>query len=114
MNISLPECYAILGVPPGTPYKAVQRQYKKLSSFSHPDKPSGDSELFYIINTAFEVIKSVHEKYGIVVKTSSKCRKDGGVFLIHDGDSIIAVEIPPNVDKGQTIFLDKIGKVTII
>ena len=54
MNIE--RAYEVLECTPKTDSKLVEKCYKKLRGIYHPDKPLGDSEMFQLIQDAYELI----------------------------------------------------------
>lgn len=50
------ELYDILGVPPNADPQTIKKAYYKLAQKYHPDKPTGDAELFKKIGRAYEIL----------------------------------------------------------
>lgn len=114
MNISLIDCYAILGVPFGAPMTTVKTSYKRLANIYHPDKDSGDSELFDAIAKSYECIKRHEATLGMIVPASEADLAIGGVLMVDNDDTIILVDIQPNTKKYTPIKYDKVGIVTFV
>ena len=48
--------YAVLGVALGASSRDIKNAYRKLSLFYHPDKPTGNAEMFQKIAKAYEAL----------------------------------------------------------
>lgn len=49
--------YEDLGIPKGASAEEIKRAYKRLASKYHPDRETGDTGLFQMVNRAHEILK---------------------------------------------------------
>ena len=61
--------YDVLEIPKSSPQKDVKKAFRKKAMVYHPDKPTGNEELFRQINTAYEVLsdpekRQKYDQYG--------------------------------------------------
>ena len=63
-------------------FKKVKRAYFRAALQSHPDKPSGDTETFRKVQSAFETLRSIFDRkvvdsYGPILKHAAARYRDG-------------------------------------
>lgn len=56
------DLYQILGVGKDATQEQIKTAYRKLAATHHPDKPSGDTELFRKIQKAYEVLSNLQSR----------------------------------------------------
>ena len=54
--------YEILGLSPDASFNKVKATYRKLANKYHPDKDTGDEQLFLKITEAYECLKEINER----------------------------------------------------
>lgn len=81
--------YEILQVKRDASEEEIKKQYKRLSSLYHPDRPSGSARLQSEVNIAYEILtnpekKELFDKLGFIPNESLDQEARGSVFKFID------------------------------
>ena len=76
--------YDVLDLEHDCTRKEIIHSYRKLVKQFHPDKPEGDTELFELINHAFEILsdKAKRSDYDELYKMSQQSGKKHNVLNV--------------------------------
>lgn len=76
------DLYDVLNVPHDATKQAIKEAYGKLAKIYHPDKPTGNPELFELVTHAYNVLynPSTRADYDVIFKLSKDCSIDHEVM----------------------------------
>jgi DnaJ-class molecular chaperone len=88
--------YSILGVSENATPEQIKKQYRKLSLEYHPDRPTGDTDKFKMINEAYETLSDDHRRKQYDRELHPQ---DINLFdLMFGGESFMMPGMPPHVN----------------
>jgi DnaJ-class molecular chaperone len=106
------EDFLILGLSPKSNQTEVKKAYKKLANIYHPDKDTGDIEMFKKISTAYRNIIKEPNLFETFINSTDPTPADftlpitltesyfGNTILTHLG----SIVIPKGIDSGETLI----------
>lgn len=101
-----PSPYDVLGVAVNASIKEIKAAYRSLSQMWHPDKPTGDTEKFKMINKAYEILSDAtrRAKYDNTGSTGKADLRTGAINVIMK----IFMSLMSSVDTRTCDFLRSI------
>jgi len=68
------DIYKLYNIKPDASQKIIRKEYKKLVLQYHPDKPTGNSEIFELVNNAYTILidDELRSKYDVLFKMKNE------------------------------------------